>query len=189
MIVRTCCVLTFATPVRIGTSRSSVGRTLKSTPVGPRAQAQPPKTKPVFYRNPSKAIEKGGGFYIPGLRGPRLRFFVASVAGSLLTINHIASTATLPSLLNSERVAALGIIAVLATAFYDSFRSENDAGSKSLSSPGKAPVTALVKEAFASDEKPSTSEASTWAMAVCTDLTAVTHIAQFRNGILQNKIV
>lgn len=184
MVANTFSVLTFSTPVFVGANRSTICRTLKSRPV---AQAQPPKTKPVFYRNPSKAIEKGGGFYIPGLRGPRLRFFVASVAGSLLTINHLASTATIPSLLNSERIAAVGILAVLVTAFNDSLRSEDDAGPKISSDTETMSVTGLVEEAIVSEEQLSTSEASTWAMAVCTDLTAVTHIAQFRNGFLQSK--
>lgn len=50
------------------------------------SRAEPP-VKSSFYKNPSKAIEKGGGFYIPGLRGPRLRLFVGVVAAALLALN------------------------------------------------------------------------------------------------------
>ncbi len=30
-----------------------------------------------FYRRPSKAIEQGGGFFIPGLEGERIRIVTA----------------------------------------------------------------------------------------------------------------
>lgn len=84
---------------------------------------EPPKTKSSFYKNPSKAIEKGGGFYFPGLRGPRLRLFVTVVGVSLLTINHLASLrspATIPSSFTiSEFGALLALLCLFSSAYLD----------------------------------------------------------------------
>ena len=38
-----------------------------------------------YYRRPSRAIEKGGGFFVPGLEGERIRLLTA-VALSLIHI-------------------------------------------------------------------------------------------------------
>lgn len=96
---------------------------------------KPPAVKSSFYKNPSKAIEKGGGFYIPGLRGPRLRVFVASVALSLLTINHVVSlrvgTAAALSFTVSELVAIFAATCVGASAFLDIKSDEIESGSES----------------------------------------------------------
>lgn len=80
--------------------------------------------KSSFYKNPSKAIEKGGGFYIPGLRGPRLRYFVGSAILALLALNLNGSPvpfASQPrSLLVSSAISVIGALAVIATAIQDS---------------------------------------------------------------------
>ena len=71
------------------------------------ATRDPPPVKLAFYKNPSKPIEKGGGFYIPRLHGPRTRLFVSAVTATLLTLNFIASpTATdiSPTLRASEAI-------------------------------------------------------------------------------------
>lgn len=41
-----------------------------------------------MYRRPSKAIEQGGGFYVPGLEGPRLRFLTSVILILAVYINH-----------------------------------------------------------------------------------------------------
>lgn len=40
-----------------------------------------------FYVRPSKALEKGGGFYVPGVDGSRLRLGLAGAAVLLLFVN------------------------------------------------------------------------------------------------------
>ena len=40
-----------------------------------------------FYIRPSAALERGGGFFIPGLEGSKLRFAIAFVLLGLLTLN------------------------------------------------------------------------------------------------------
>eukprot|EP00186_Timspurckia_oligopyrenoides_P002867 CAMPEP_0182445978 /NCGR_PEP_ID=MMETSP1172-20130603/3908_1 /TAXON_ID=708627 /ORGANISM="Timspurckia oligopyrenoides, Strain CCMP3278" /LENGTH=315 /DNA_ID=CAMNT_0024641831 /DNA_START=50 /DNA_END=997 /DNA_ORIENTATION=- len=46
------------------------------------------KKSSALYKRPSIAIEKGGGFYIPGLEGPKLRLSVSLIALGLLAVNH-----------------------------------------------------------------------------------------------------
>jgi len=42
-----------------------------------------------FYRRPSKAIEKGGGFFVPGLEGEKIRVFSASLIFLLYAVNRL----------------------------------------------------------------------------------------------------
>lgn len=80
----------------------------------------PPRVKSSFYKRPSKAIEKGGGFYFPGLRGPRLRVFVGLVVLGLLGANGLSALSMLPetgqSLWISEVFGLTAAIAVLSSA-------------------------------------------------------------------------
>jgi hypothetical protein len=89
---------------------------------------QPPFVKSSFYKNPSRAIEKGGGFFIPGLRGPRLRYAVGAILLALLVANMpdgiLISQYFASDILASTKVStALGALAgcgVLFTALQDS---------------------------------------------------------------------
>ena len=44
-----------------------------------------------FYLRPSAAVERGGGFFIPGLEGFRVRVAIAVVTLALLAFNHATS--------------------------------------------------------------------------------------------------
>lgn len=149
------------------------------------AKPPPGNVKPIFYKNPSKAIQKGGGFFIPGLRGPRLRFFVVFIATSLLTINHLNSSVASPTLANSETLAALSISAVFSSALFDVFKSYRDL--RNIVSPRSDPAPDTASDPSLLDASPSSrrSDQNSWAITVCKDLTPVTHIAHFRNGVLQ----
>ncbi|KAA8494103.1 hypothetical protein FVE85_4078 [Porphyridium purpureum] len=85
---------------------------------GPNGPMQDKGSK-ALYKRPSIAIEKGGGFYIPGLEGPRLRIFIGTVAGLLLTWNHSSGPGLNASwhTLLSESVAALAALSLLSIAF------------------------------------------------------------------------
>ncbi len=106
-------------------SLKSTGRQLICASSG-----EPPRTKSSFYKNPSKAIEKGGGFYFPGLRGPRLRIFVTVVGFGLLSINHVASIRSSmtipPSFTVSEVGALLALFSVLSSAYLDITRAAEE---------------------------------------------------------------
>lgn len=56
-----------------------------------------------YYRRPSRAIEKGGGFYVPGLEGEKIRVVSASVIFLLFAINRLGqqpSTVTTQQLIS-----------------------------------------------------------------------------------------
>lgn len=44
------------------------------------------------YSRPSAAIERGSGFFVPGLEGPKVRLVGGSLLGILTVVNHQAST-------------------------------------------------------------------------------------------------
>ncbi|BAM79343.1 hypothetical protein CYME_CME124C [Cyanidioschyzon merolae strain 10D] len=44
-----------------------------------------------WYSRPSAAVERGGGFYVPGLDGPQLRFLLGLTCLFLLALNHFVS--------------------------------------------------------------------------------------------------
>lgn len=143
-----------------------------------------PKVKSSYYKNPSKAIEKGGGFFIPGLQGPRLRVFVGVVTGALLGVNHAAlspDAGYTASLAVSEFIATAAAGAVLLTAAVD-IAAESAPLAASIAAPSEAvdsgaekllvsPVDALQLEALADDLE--------WVSAVSADLVQVTSFVLF----------
>jgi len=67
-----------------------------------------------YYRRPSAAVEQGGGFYVPGLEGTRLRVSAATVLGIGLVANRLLSPdEPVSSQIVSEALGALGCIIVL----------------------------------------------------------------------------
>lgn len=146
----------------------------------------PPKVKSSYYKNPSKAIEKGGGFYIPGLRGPRLRIAVSTLSCALLSLNHLTAgaEAAQKSLQASETIAATAAFAVLATALADIAEERREAAPAA-----KAPVDPI-GETVARQETPETATAAPgdvaedvlWSTAVSADLTGATAFAVCRDG-------
>ena len=70
-----------------------------AAPPAPRLAAPPPPPPPKvkgsgYYVRPSAALERGGGFYVPGLEGDRLRLLVAVVLGVGLVLNRVLSEGT-----------------------------------------------------------------------------------------------
>eukprot|EP00171_Calliarthron_tuberculosum_P015055 IDg15055t1 len=153
------------------------------------ASAQkPPAVKSSFYKNPSKAIEKGGGFYIPGLRGPRLRVFVATVALSLLSINHVASlqvrTVSALSFTVSEIVAIFAATCVGASAFLD-IKSEED-GSVPISNVEASvekTVTSTAAEQTVYKIDDSFEDVMAWTARVAMQMTGLDGFCVFQDAI------
>jgi len=62
------------------------------------------------YSRPSAAIERGSGFFIPGLEGPRVRLAAGLILLALSVVNHNLSAAT--ATVNPANTAAEGLAAV-----------------------------------------------------------------------------
>ena len=75
-----------------------------------------PPVKSGFYKRPAAAVERGGGFFVPGLEGPRLKLAAGCVLSVALIANHFASSAAAPSQLRSELLGALSIALLFAQA-------------------------------------------------------------------------
>lgn len=77
--------------------------------------ASPPKVKSSYYKRPAAALERGGGFYVPGLEGSRLRVAGAAVLSVGLVLNRLLSPGEpVSSQLVSEVLGGLGILIVFA---------------------------------------------------------------------------
>lgn len=70
------------------------------------------KSKGVYVR-PSGAIEKGSGFFVPGLEGPKVRVVVGIVLLGLTAVNHITSPTPFGNISFEEVVAILYSLLVL----------------------------------------------------------------------------
>ncbi|CAN0056084.1 unnamed protein product, partial [Hapterophycus canaliculatus] len=71
------------------------------------------------YRRPSAAIERGGGFFVPGLEGFRLRFVLAAVILGLLSLDGFSRPGMTTSQVVSEVLAGLAGISLLVQALLD----------------------------------------------------------------------
>jgi hypothetical protein len=83
------------------------------------------KQKGVYVR-PSGAIERGSGFFVPGLEGPRVRLVFGGVLLIFSVINHVANGA-LPTLSLEEIIAVVYSGLVLLQAVIE-FRKEEESG-------------------------------------------------------------
>lgn len=75
--------------------------------------------KASFYKRPSKAIEMGGGFFIPGLEGYKLRLATAVVVLVLLGLNRYPGYDVAPSQATSEVIGAGAAVILLAQALIE----------------------------------------------------------------------
>lgn len=66
-----------------------------------------------FYIRPSAAIEKGGGFFIPGFEGWKLRGLIASVLVFLLFSNRAGGYDPTPYQLVSEAIASTAVVSLI----------------------------------------------------------------------------
>ncbi|EKX49473.1 hypothetical protein GUITHDRAFT_136133 [Guillardia theta CCMP2712] len=74
-----------------------------------------------FYVRPSKALEKGGGFYVPGLEGYKLKLAVSVLAFSLLAINRVLLPGYQPTInqQTSEAVVVFTALFILIQSLLD----------------------------------------------------------------------
>ena len=74
-----------------------------------------------LYVRPSKALEIGGGFYVPGLEGYRLRLAIVGLILTLLTLNRVLLPGYNPlaSQVVSETITVLTALFVLVQALFD----------------------------------------------------------------------
>lgn len=75
--------------------------------------------KASFYKRPSKAIEMGGGFFIPGLEGYRLRLATAALVFVLLVLNRFPGYDPSASQFTSEAIGAGAAVVLLAQALVE----------------------------------------------------------------------
>lgn len=152
---------------------------LKRTRARVVAKSEPP-AKPGYYKNPSRAIEKGGGFYIPGLRGPRLRFLVPVVAVVFLAANHASGGTSTDALSRTELLDVIAAMGLLGTALQDVL---SDGKNESSKSTGENPMAGVTREEVVTDP-PSNSrqDSGEWASDIVQDLEPNVEIAHFRKA-------
>ena len=127
-----------------------------------------------FYVRPSAAIEKGGGFFIPGFEGWKLRGLISSVLGVLLVLNRGGAYEPTPSQLVSEAIASTAVLLLVFQTATQLF-GFGDAVVGASSSEGD-----LVRKAFA---RPGAGyESAMWAANALLDTSKGSVAILFRNG-------
>ena len=90
-----------------------------------------------MYVRPSKALEVGGGFYVPGLEGYRLRVAIVGLVLTLLALNRLLlpDFEPEPSQVVSESITVLTALFVLAQALFDAVFKGGEARSAEPAGP------------------------------------------------------
>lgn len=112
--------------------------------------------KSSFYKRPSKAIEMGGGFFIPGLEGYKLRLATALLVLLLLALNRYPGYAPAASQLTSEAIGAGAAVILLAQALIEKLiteagvaqQEEEDNGGLGPKTGGRSGRTGGVEEEY-----------------------------------------
>jgi hypothetical protein len=90
-----------------------------------------------MYVRPSKALEVGGGFYVPGLEGYRLRVAIVGLVLTLLALNRLLlpGYTPKPSQVVSEGIVVFTALFVFAQALFDAAFAGGDARGSCLEAP------------------------------------------------------
>jgi hypothetical protein len=150
------------------------------------------KQKGVYVR-PSGAIERGSGFFVPGLEGPRVRLVFGGVLLILSAINHVANGA-LPTLSLEEIISILFSLLVLFQAVIE-FGKEDlglvvESGSDNISKEGTKTSSSSSREDFTQQWLPTFDPSEDWksrvqwAAASYLALTPATHMMLLEPGAL-----
>jgi hypothetical protein len=134
------------------------------------------------YSRPSAAIERGSGFFIPGLEGPRVRLVFGVTVLLLTVLNHVLLSSSLPTVAFSEGLAGVYAILLLfqaaiefgkeekgfiVTLEKDKSTTDSSTGASSFSQTWSSSSSALSEE---------TKEKVQWAAASLVSLTPATHM-------------
>ena len=107
-----------------------------------------------FYVRPSKAVELGGGFYVPGLEGPKLRMALSAFAIAMLALNRAILPGFVPQQSQniSEVITAVTTLLLLGQALAETFGvglgagdgqgGGSDAGEEGMAAPAEAAAQA-----------------------------------------------
>jgi hypothetical protein len=141
-------------------------------------------TKGVYVR-PSAAIERGSGFFIPGLEGPRVRLIFGLVLILLTTLNHVMGDSE--TALNEWLAVGYAILLLLQAAIEfgkegKGFIVSLDPGERE-SEQGQASTAASLVQRWASvyNLSPEWKEKVQWAAVSYTALTPATHMLLLQN--------
>ncbi len=127
-----------------------------------------------FYVRPSKAVEMGGGFYVPGLEGSKFRVGFAILALALLGVNRaiLPGYAPLQNQVTSEVLTVVAAVALLFHAISENIAATKVAGEMSLASSaaatasGGAQTVAVPSSVLLNDRLPeSRTDDELWLMA------------------------
>ena len=133
------------------------------------ADGPPPPVNKGYYTRPSAAFEQGGGFYVPGLEGAKLRLAAAFVLSAGLVLNRVFSPGeAAASQLGSEALGAVGV-ALLFAQVATQDRQAREEQSNAL----RATIAARVKEQkeVSAQLPQALTEAATWAAETLLRLT------------------
>jgi len=76
-----------------------------------------------YYRRPSRAIEKGGGFFVPGLEGERIRVITAAASVIMFAANRMGQTTASLSQVVSEITGLSVALLLFVQGFAEAFPS------------------------------------------------------------------
>lgn len=133
------------------------------------AGGPPPPVNKGYYTRPSAAFEQGGGFYVPGLEGAKLRLVAACVLSGGLLLNRLLSPGeAATSQLGSEALGTLGITLLFAQVATQA-KQEREQESLRL----RAAIAARVKEQkeVSTNLPPALADAAVWAAETLLRLT------------------
>lgn len=144
---------------------------------GQNPKQQQQRAKGVYVR-PSAVIEKGSGFFFPGLEGPRVRLFAGSCLLLVTAINHLASASNSGF---SEVLAVIFSLLVLLQGAIEALKeSRVETIAKRQQQDGNSSTQQQLYQAWASPlaapEDPMLRDKVEWAAASFVSLTPATHM-------------
>lgn len=168
--------------------RSSSSLLVRHAKRGEEATATSSRADGVYAR-PSAAIERGSGFFFPGLEGPKVRLLGGTVLLIMTGVNHLASTTTSAGNRFSEGLAAIFSGFVLFQAAVEYVKESRDivivgGSGMTKSTSGAAATTTTYQQQWSmpGDIDSAWRERVEWAATTYLSLTPATHMVLIGPG-------
>jgi hypothetical protein len=134
-----------------------------------------------YYRRPSRAIEKGGGFYVPGLEGEKIRVLSAGILVLMIASNRAGVQTADASQITSEAIGVIMALILFLQGLAEAFPS---GGSSTSSSIAPASFLSVIQSAPRSLQTVSVESAARSIIQTCEDVSYILIVSNIEKKVV-----
>lgn len=137
-----------------------------------------------YYRRPSRAIEKGGGFFVPGLEGEKIRVVSAAVLVLMIASNRAGVQDATMAQVTSEVIGVVMAVILFVQGIAEAFP---QIGASTSASSNAAPISSFLSVIQSAPKSPKVSAVETAARSIiqtCGDVSYVLVVSNIDKSVV-----